>query len=186
MLPFWRPGSSPTALRARCQMYADAQLVLVGDHRQLGAVETGGLFRLLVADNHAAELSGVRRFSHRWEANATLRLRQSDDSVLGDYQARLIGVQLGLALRWRTAPRRGARIKRVSRLSGGSHALRASARIRQSRTGAVHAPRLPTLCVAKRDASPYVPDGGSALTQRLWSQRRVGSRNACSPWWCGL
>src|SRR5713226_2773486 len=66
---------------------ADAKLVLVGDHRQLGAVEAGGLFRLLVADSHAAELTGVRRFSHPWEANATLRLRQGDDSVLGDYQA---------------------------------------------------------------------------------------------------
>ena len=66
---------------------ADAKLVLVGDHRQLGAVEAGGLFRLLVADSHAAELSGVRRFSHPWEANATLRLRQGDDTVLGDYQA---------------------------------------------------------------------------------------------------
>jgi hypothetical protein len=35
---------------------ADAKLVLVGDHRQLGAVEAGGLFRLLVADSRAAEL----------------------------------------------------------------------------------------------------------------------------------
>jgi conjugative relaxase-like TrwC/TraI family protein len=67
---------------------ADAKLVLVGDHRQLGAVEAGGLFRLLVADSHAAELSGVRRFSHPWEAKATLRLRAGDDSVLGDYQAK--------------------------------------------------------------------------------------------------
>jgi conjugative relaxase-like TrwC/TraI family protein len=66
---------------------ADAKLVLVGDYRQLSAVEAGGLFRLLVADSHAAELSRVRRFSHPWEANATLRLRQGDDSVLGDYQA---------------------------------------------------------------------------------------------------
>jgi conjugative relaxase-like TrwC/TraI family protein len=35
---------------------AGAKLVLVGDHRQLGAVEAGGLFRLLVADSRAAEL----------------------------------------------------------------------------------------------------------------------------------
>ena len=66
---------------------ADAKLVLVGDHRQLGAVQAGGLFRLLVADSRAAELSGVRRFSHPWEAKATLRLRAGDESVLGDYEA---------------------------------------------------------------------------------------------------
>lgn len=66
---------------------ADAKLVLVGDHRQLGAVEAGGLFRLLVADNRAAELHQVRRFTHPWEAQATLRLRNGDESVLGDYDA---------------------------------------------------------------------------------------------------
>jgi len=66
---------------------AGAKLVLVGDHRQLGAVEAGGLFRLLVADSRAAELHQVRRFIHAWEAQATLRLRQGDESVLGDYQA---------------------------------------------------------------------------------------------------
>ena len=64
---------------------AGAKLVLVGDHRQLGAVEAGGLFRLLVADSRAADY--VRRFIHPWEADATLRLRQGDESVLGDYQA---------------------------------------------------------------------------------------------------
>jgi conjugative relaxase-like TrwC/TraI family protein len=66
---------------------ADAKLVLVGDHRQLGAVEAGGLFRLLAADSRAAELNQVRRFTHRWEAEATLRLRNGDESVLDDYDA---------------------------------------------------------------------------------------------------
>jgi hypothetical protein len=65
---------------------AGAKLVLVGDHRQLGAVEAGGLFRLLVADSRAPELHQVRRFTHPWEAKATLRLRQGDDSVLDNYQ----------------------------------------------------------------------------------------------------
>src|SRR5207244_6894804 len=66
---------------------AGAKLVLAGDHRQLGAVEAGGLFRLLVADSRAAQLHDVRRFVHPWEAKATLALRDGDDSVLGDYQA---------------------------------------------------------------------------------------------------
>ncbi|MGH8990926.1 MAG: MobF family relaxase [Acidimicrobiia bacterium] len=66
---------------------AGAKLVLVGDHRQLGAVEAGGLFRLLAADSRAAELHLVRRFVHPWEAKATLALRDGDDSALHDYQA---------------------------------------------------------------------------------------------------
>jgi hypothetical protein len=66
---------------------AHAKLVLVGDHRQLGAVEAGGLFRLLVSDSRAADLKQVRRFAHRWEAAASLRLRNGDDSVLEDYDA---------------------------------------------------------------------------------------------------
>jgi conjugative relaxase-like TrwC/TraI family protein len=67
---------------------AGAKLVLVGDHRQLGAVDAGGLFRLLVADSRAAELSEVRRFSDLWEAKASLRLRSGDASVLDEYHAR--------------------------------------------------------------------------------------------------
>jgi ATP-dependent exoDNAse (exonuclease V) alpha subunit len=67
---------------------AGAKFVLVGDHRQLGAVDAGGLFRLLVADSRAAELSEVRRFSDPWEAQASLRLRAGDASVLDEYDAR--------------------------------------------------------------------------------------------------
>src|SRR5205085_4478518 len=66
---------------------SDAKLVLAGDHRQLGAVEAGGLFRLLVADSRSVELHQVRRFTHPWEADATLRLRNGDESVLDDYDA---------------------------------------------------------------------------------------------------
>jgi conjugative relaxase-like TrwC/TraI family protein len=65
----------------------EAKLVLIGDHRQLGAVEAGGLFRLLVADSRAAELHHVHRFAAPWESAASLRLRKGDDSVLGDYSA---------------------------------------------------------------------------------------------------
>jgi conjugative relaxase-like TrwC/TraI family protein len=63
---------------------AQAKLVLVGDHAQLGAVEAGGLFRLL-ADTGAVELSGVRRFSHDWERHASLRLRARDPAVIATY-----------------------------------------------------------------------------------------------------
>ena len=86
------PTSDLTALVEAVEA-ADAKLVLIGDHRQLGAVEAGGLFRLLVADSHAAELHQVRRFTYRWEADATLRLRQGDESVLEEYDThgRIVG-----------------------------------------------------------------------------------------------
>ncbi len=67
---------------------AEAKVVLVGDHRQLGAVEAGGLFRLLVAETDAAELTAVRRFSAEWERDASLRLRAGDRSVVDEYYAR--------------------------------------------------------------------------------------------------
>jgi len=63
----------------------DGKLVLVGDPAQLGPVEAGGLFRLLT-DRDAIELHAVRRFTHDWEADASLRLRRRDPGVLDVYQ----------------------------------------------------------------------------------------------------
>lgn len=72
---------------------SQAKVVLVGDHRQLGAVEAGGLFRLLAAETEAAELTGVRRFHTEWEYQASLRLREGDKSVVEDYShhGRIVG-----------------------------------------------------------------------------------------------
>ena len=67
---------------------ADARVVLVGDHYQLGSVDAGGLFRLLAADAKTAELTGVRRFADPWEAHATRRLRHADASVIDEYTQR--------------------------------------------------------------------------------------------------
>lgn len=64
---------------------AGAKLVLVGDHYQLGSVEAGGLFRLLATDAKTAELTGVRRFAERWEAQTTVRLRRGDVTVIDEY-----------------------------------------------------------------------------------------------------
>ncbi len=72
---------------------AQAKVVLVGDHRQLGAVEAGGLFRLLASETEAAELSGVRRFHAGWERAASLRLREGDRTVIEEYlqHGRVVG-----------------------------------------------------------------------------------------------
>jgi conjugative relaxase-like TrwC/TraI family protein len=64
---------------------AGAKLVLVGDHYQLGSVEAGGLFRLLATDATTAELTGIRRFTDPWEAQASRRLRLGDPAVIDEY-----------------------------------------------------------------------------------------------------
>ncbi len=93
---------------------AQAKVVLVGDHRQLGAVEAGGLFRLLVTDTEAAELTGVRRFHAAWEREASLRLREGDRTVIEEYRehGRVVGGERPVMVkeafvRWQLARARG-------------------------------------------------------------------------------
>lgn len=62
------------------------RLVLVGDHRQLQAVGRGGLFGEICATSRVVELERVHRFSHDWEAAASLRLRHGDLRALGTYE----------------------------------------------------------------------------------------------------
>ena len=64
---------------------AGARLVLVGDTEQLGAVEAGGMFRLLAQEVPCAELHEVRRFDAAWEADASVRLRAGDFSAYASY-----------------------------------------------------------------------------------------------------
>lgn len=58
---------------------------LLGDYRQLGAVESGGALRLIAQDAGAVELSAVRRFRDPAEAEATVQLRVGDTTALDFY-----------------------------------------------------------------------------------------------------
>jgi conjugative relaxase-like TrwC/TraI family protein len=60
---------------------------LLGDYRQLGAVESGGALRLIAAESGAVELSTLYRFANPVEAEATLKIRVGDTSGLDFYQA---------------------------------------------------------------------------------------------------
>jgi conjugative relaxase-like TrwC/TraI family protein len=62
-----------------------AVLRLVGDHRQLAAVEAGGALRLLVADAGGIELTEVHRFVREDEADAVLQLRVGDERCVDFY-----------------------------------------------------------------------------------------------------
>ena len=67
---------------------AGARVVLVGDTAQLGAVDAGGMMRLIAEDLGHWELAEVHRFDAEWEALASLQLRQGARSALQAYDAR--------------------------------------------------------------------------------------------------
>lgn len=64
---------------------AGAKVVLVGDHHQLGAVGAGGAFALLADTPHVQTLTGLWRFRHRWEAEATRALRAGKATAIDLY-----------------------------------------------------------------------------------------------------
>ena len=59
---------------------------LLGDYRQLGAVESGGALRLIAQESGAVELSTLYRFKNPVEAEATLKIRVGDTAGLDFYQ----------------------------------------------------------------------------------------------------
>ena len=75
--------SEQFAQLTRLAQHAEAKIVAVGDYRQLGAVDAGGMFKLLARDS--AELTGAWRFTHQWERDATLALRDRVRGVTDTY-----------------------------------------------------------------------------------------------------
>ena len=64
-----------------------ARVILTGDTAQLGAVEAGGMMRLIAEDLGHWELAEVRRFDAEWERLASLQLRQGARAALRAYDA---------------------------------------------------------------------------------------------------
>lgn len=63
---------------------AGARILLVGDHRQLDAIEAGGALALLAQQDEALELTSVWRFRADWEKQASLQLREVHDEDQAD------------------------------------------------------------------------------------------------------
>src|SRR5687768_15303927 len=63
------------------------RLALVGDPRQLQGVGRGGLLAELCANGRVEQLERLHRFTHAWEAAASLQLRCGDPAALDAYQA---------------------------------------------------------------------------------------------------
>ncbi|TCN27660.1 AAA domain-containing protein [Kribbella orskensis] len=78
-------GTMELACLAREADRAGAKLLLVGDDSQLGAVDTGGAFRLLVNETNAAKLTEIWRFQNTWERQASLDLRAGNREVFDVY-----------------------------------------------------------------------------------------------------
>ena len=64
---------------------AGARVIATGDTAQLGAVQAGGMFRLLAREVPAAELHEVRRFAAQWERETSIRLRDRDLAAAAAY-----------------------------------------------------------------------------------------------------
>ncbi|WP_169786739.1 MobF family relaxase [Nitriliruptor alkaliphilus] len=75
----------------------DGKLLLVGDPAQLEAIHIGGSFDLLAERIGASHLHEVRRFTDRWERQASLDLRRRDPAALAEYamRGRIHGGTLG-------------------------------------------------------------------------------------------
>ena len=69
------------AALARLTTAAGARLALVGDPAQLDAVDAGGFLGWLDRQDRTVRLTTLFRFTHPWEAAASLRIRDGDATV---------------------------------------------------------------------------------------------------------
>jgi TrwC relaxase/AAA domain len=81
-------STADIALLQEAARQAGARLNPVGDTEQLGAVDAGGAFGLLVEEIGGPAMEEVLRFRHEWEAAASLRIRAGDTGGLAAYDRR--------------------------------------------------------------------------------------------------
>ena len=78
-------ATADLAMLQEAARQAGARVIATGDTAQLGAVEAGGMFRLLAQEVPAAHLHEVRRFDAAWEREASVRLRDGDVAAAAAY-----------------------------------------------------------------------------------------------------
>ena len=78
-------STADLAMIGEAARQAGARIIATGDTAQLGAVEAGGMFRLLAQEVPAAQLHEVRRFDAQWEREASVRLRDGDLGAVAAY-----------------------------------------------------------------------------------------------------
>jgi len=78
-------STADLAMISEAARQAGARAIATGDAAQLGAVQAGGMFRLLAQEVPAAQLREVRRFAAQWEREASVRLRDGDLAAAAAY-----------------------------------------------------------------------------------------------------
>ena len=78
-------STADLAMITEAARQAGARVTATGDTQQLGAVDAGGMFRLLAQEVPAAQLHEVRRFDAPWEREASVRLRDGDLAAVAAY-----------------------------------------------------------------------------------------------------
>jgi conjugative relaxase-like TrwC/TraI family protein len=135
----------------RIARHARAKIVLVGDPAQIGAINApGGLIAALAARGHGIELTDVHRFHHQWEANASLRLRDGDASVVDVYAdaGRLHTVldpdtaAAAVFAHWQQARAGGSEVMMLARTRDDVDQLNALAKAAAQQSGQSHGPQL--------------------------------------------
>jgi hypothetical protein len=81
-------STADMALLQQAARAAGARLHPVGDTAQLGSVEAGGIFSLLVAELGGPRMEEILRFEHEWEAAASLQLAEGDIAAVAAYTRR--------------------------------------------------------------------------------------------------
>ena len=135
----------------RIARQARAKIVLVGDPAQIGTINApGGLLAALAARGHGIELTDVHRFRHEWEAQASLRLRDGDRSVIDVYAGagRLHTVPdpddaaTAVFAHWQQATAGGAEVMMLARTRDDVDQLNAFAKIAAQAAGHSHGPQV--------------------------------------------
>ena len=130
---------------------AGAKLVLVGDPAQIGVINgPGGMLPALAAAGHGIELTNIHRFTNTWEADASLRLRAGDKTVIDTYQqhGRLHTVTdpdhatAAVFSHWQTARSRRAEVMMLARTRDDVDQLNALAKTAAQTSGDSHGPEL--------------------------------------------
>jgi hypothetical protein len=175
---------------------AGGVLRAVGDDAQLSSPEAGGWFSLVAEDVAALRLQQLHRFTHDWEADASLRLRAGDPGVIAGYvdHGRIIGsdrasLETAAYNAWRADERAG----RTSLLLLGTNARAAtlSARARADLVvmGKVEADGVELhdgnvagvgdrVVTRLNDSSNRDPDGRQVANRDHWIVRDRDSRGA--------
>ncbi len=147
------PSTAPCGVRtvSAATTEVGAKLVLVGDPAQIGVVQgPGGMLAHLTAQLPRIELTRIHRFTHDWEAAASLHLRDGDHRALAAYDrhgrihAHSSGDDAADAVfeQWQTGTHSGRDVLMMARSWTDVTALSLRARAAAERDGQIHGPTL--------------------------------------------